>query len=98
MCRKMIRSFNRPNKTDYDQLIAAFKRSYFKQPETIWALAKSLWSETQALNETVLDFVSRIKKLAHQLKADNEQINHAVQAGLQPHLRFKISCVTNGTN
>jgi Retrotransposon gag protein len=77
-------------KTDYDQLIAAFKRSYFKQPETSWALAKSLWSETPAPNETVLDFVSRIKKLAHQLKEDDEQINHAVLAGLQPHLRLAV--------
>ena len=77
-------------KTDYDLLIEAFKRSYFKQEETNWLLAKSLWSETQGTNETVLDFVSRIKRLAHQLKATDEQINHAVVAGLQPHLRLAV--------
>ena len=77
-------------KNDYDLLIEAFKRSYFKQPETEWLLAKNLWSQVQSPNETVLDFVSRIKRLAHELKADDVQINHAVVAGLQPHLRLAV--------
>ena len=59
-----------------------------------FAEAASLFSEPQKLNETVMDFVTRLKKVAIRLNISDEMLHHAVIHGLKPAI--KASVLTKG--
>jgi len=80
--------------TSYENLLAAFKERYFRAPEVKFVEAASLWSEPQKTNETALDFVTRLKKVAMRLNIPDEMLHHAVIHGLQPSI--KASVLTKG--
>jgi len=75
-------------------LLSAFKERYFRAPELQFAEAASLFSEPQKLNETVMDFVTRLKKVAIRLNISDEMLHHAVIHGLKPAI--KASVLTKG--
>ena len=78
----------------YDSLLNAFKERYFRAPEVKFVEAASLWSEPQKLTETVMDFVTRLKKIAMRLNISDEMLHHALIHGLKPSI--KASVLTKG--
>ena len=80
----------RARKATYNELLAAFKGNYYKSPELKWKEAGALWSQAQAPEERVEDFVTRLRKAAKRLEMPQEVLHYAVINGLRGPLRLHV--------
>jgi hypothetical protein len=74
----------------FETLIEAFKRNYYKSPQLRWVESQKMFAQPQRLDETVNDFVIRLKKTARQAQADKETVKSAFLAGLRPSIRSQV--------
>lgn len=62
-------------KQNFQSVIDAFREAYFQSSELRWKNAADLFSQTQAPAETVVDFVSRIRKNAIRINLSDEMVH-----------------------
>jgi hypothetical protein len=74
----------------FETLVEAFKRNYYKSPQLRWVESQKMYAQPQRLDETVNDFVIRLKKTARQAQADKETVKSAFLAGLRPSIRSQV--------
>ena len=68
-------------------LIEAFKEAYFSSSELRWKNVADLFFQTA---ETVVDFVSRIRKNAIRIKLSDEMVHYAILNNLRANLRMHV--------
>lgn len=68
-------SFSNPS---LDALIDSFKEYFFKAKELKWKQASAIWHEKQLLDEKVLHYVVRMKKVARQLDFQPEIVQMCI--------------------
>ena len=77
-------------KETFDDIIDAFKIAYFPSPELKWRNAADMFQIKQHATETVVDFVSRIRKHAGKIELSDQLINAAFINGLRTPLRTHV--------
>jgi hypothetical protein len=77
-------------KTQYTDLVKAFKANYYKSAELKWREAGQLWNQAQGAEERVEDYVTRLRKAARRLELPPEVLHYAVINGLRGPIRLHV--------
>jgi hypothetical protein len=81
---------NETQSASLESLIEAFKESFMESPELKWKGAQDMFTRPQKMDETVNQYVIRLRKLARSINADEETIKHALVAGLRAPIRMQV--------
>ena len=68
----------------------AFKQNYFRNPELRWRDAGDLWTKSQRPQESVAEYVVRIRQAAKRLELSDQTLQYAFLNGLKPCLRAAV--------
>ena len=86
-----LRSLDESVRTDYDQLMEAFRSRYSFSDLDRWKKASSLWEKSQRDSESVDSFVTSILNTARMVPiTDTNLIRFAVIRGLRPQIRLHV--------
>jgi hypothetical protein len=75
---------------DFDYLSEEFRNHYFKAAQLKYRDAADLFAAKQQQDETVQDFIVRVKRIAERLRVDDEMLNYAVISGLKTHVKTYV--------
>jgi hypothetical protein len=74
----------------FQTTVEAFEESFFPSKELIWSQAGELWRKGQTSDESVEQYVVRIRLASRRLNMTDESLNYAIIQGLRPHLRMAV--------
>lgn len=74
----------------FERLSESFKDAYFRPEQLRYADVSALYSSPQGPQESTMDYVTRLRKMAKRLELTEEMLHMAVLSGLRPHLRVHI--------
>ena len=75
---------------NYDSVIEAFRDNYFVPVELRWKITGLLWNQSQREDETVEDFVTRIRRGARRINLADTQLVGIILNGLRPSIRMHV--------
>jgi len=74
----------------YNNLVAAFRDNYFISAELCWKETGLRWNQTQRDDESVDDFVNRIRRGARRISLADTQLVGIILHGLRPAIRMHV--------
>ena len=77
-------------KGSFEELTRAFLENYGKTKEHHWLEAKDLFSKPQAMDESVSEFLVRLRKAGERIQAGEEMVNYAFLGGLRGPIRTHV--------
>ncbi len=74
----------------YDDLVTAFRDNYFVPAELRWREAGLLWNQCQKDDESVEEFVTRVRRGARRINLAETQLADIILNGLRPSIRMHV--------
>ena len=74
----------------YDNLVRAFRDNYFVPTELKWKETGSLWNQSQREDESVEDFVARVRRGARRIGMAEGELINIILHGLRPAIRMHV--------
>ena len=75
---------------ELSRLVEAFSDNYFRPGELRWKETGALWGQPQKADETVEDYMIRVRRCAKRLKMEGDALYDAVLHGLRPAIRMMV--------
>ena len=75
---------------ELSRLVEAFSDNYFRPGELRWQETGQLWGQPQKADETVADYMIRVRRCAKRLKMEEEALYDAILHGLRPAIRMMV--------
>ena len=75
---------------ELQRLTEAFSENYFRPGELRWRETGRLWGEIQKADESVEDYMIRVRRCAKRLKMEGDALYDAVLHGLKPAIRMMV--------
>jgi len=75
---------------DFESLVKAFKGAFCPSPELIWLEESQVWKHDQKVNETVEEFVTRVRRAGRRANMTDASLNNAIIQGLRSPIRMAV--------